>query len=387
MFWQKKDHFPEIVLYDRVLLLCTLILVAIGFVMVSSTTISLNPNAPFAYVKKEAIHLILATIICTAILFVRATFWKKISAISLFFTLFLLILVLFISPTINGASRWISLGFMNFQPAELTKLVFFCYLASYLSRKVDEVQTTFWGFCKPMMVLLVLSVLLLKQPDLGTVITLFIVTLGVLFIAGAKVWQFIVLIFAGVISFSLLIIFEPYRLKRVTGFLDPWQDQYDSGYQLTNSLMAIGNGGFWGKGLGNSIRKLGYLPEAHTDFIFAIIGEELGYIGCIFVLVLMGVLVWRAISIGRKSLSFNHLFSGYFACQIALWFSCQTLINVGVVSGLLPTKGLTFPLVSYGGSSLLIMLIAVAILLRIDFENRQLQVQVRSVGKKHDKRS
>src|SRR5699024_3073192 len=160
----------------------------------------------------------------------------------------------------------------------------FCFLASYLARRVVEVQNSFWGFCKPMLIIIVVSILLLKQPDLGTVIVIFVVTLGILFVAVAKLWQFFAIIGSGIIAFTVLILIEPYRLKRVTAFLNPWEDQYNTGYQLTNSLMAIGNGGWWGQGLGNSVRKLGYLPEAHTDFIFAVIAEELGYIGCILIL-------------------------------------------------------------------------------------------------------
>lgn len=373
---------PSTSLYDRTLFWSVVGLAILGFIMVASASIAISENNPFMYAKKEFVHYILAICLGLLVLNIPASRWQQHSFSLLIITIIMLFVVLIVGSSVKGAARWLPLGVMNFQPAELTKLAFFCYLASYLSRKVEEVQRSFWGFCKPMGVMLVLSVLLLKQPDLGTVIVIFTVTLGILFVAGAKLWQFIAIISSGVTAFVLLIIFEPYRLKRVTAFMNPWEDQYNTGYQLTNSLMAIGNGGLWGQGLGNSLRKLGYLPEAHTDFIFAIIAEELGYVGCVLILCIVFFIALKAMKIGLKALQLKCQFSGYFACQIGIWFGFQSLVNVGVTSGLLPTKGLTLPLVSYGGSSLIIMCTAVAILLRIDFENRRLQIQARVRSKK-----
>lgn len=365
------------ILYDRSLLWTILGLISFGIVMVTSASMPISESRPFFYTQRELIQLGLALLIMLISLYIPIYRWKQMSAFLLLATIIMLIAVLFVGSSIKGASRWIPLGVFNFQPAELAKLSLFCYLASYLTRKSSEVQNSFWGFVKPMSVMAVLSFLLLKQPDLGTVIVLFTVTLGILFIAGAKLWQFICILGAGIFSVVLLILFEPYRLTRFTTFLDPWKDPTGSGYQLTSSLMAIGNGGFWGQGLGNSIRKLGYLPEAHTDFIFSIIAEELGYIGVIAILILLFFLTFKALAIGFRSLSIDSLFSGYLACQIGIWFGFQTFVNIGVTSGLLPTKGLTLPFVSYGGSSLIVMSIAVALLLRIDFEFREQQVQAR----------
>ncbi|WP_392560820.1 cell division protein FtsW [Orbus sturtevantii] len=379
MRWFYINHHVDAqsMLYDRSLLWTVIGLMVFGVLMVTSASMTISESSPFFYTQRELAQLGLALCIMLAVLYIPIIRWKQASTVLLLLTITMLIVVLFVGSSIKGASRWIPLGIFNFQPAELAKLALFCYLASYLTRKSDEVQNKFWGFFKPMTVMLVLSLLLLKQPDLGTVIVLFSVTLGILFIAGARLWQFLAILGTGVFSVILLILFEPYRLVRFTTFLDPWKDPTGSGYQLTSSLMAIGNGGFWGQGLGNSVRKLGYLPEAHTDFIFSIIAEELGYVGVVAILALLFFLTFKALSIGYRSLSIGSLFSGYLACQIGIWFGFQTFVNIGVTSGMLPTKGLTLPFVSYGGSSLIIMSTAVALLLRIDFEFRQEQIQAR----------
>lgn len=373
-----KNHVnAQSMLYDRALLWAIIGLMVFGVLMVTSASMAISESKPFFYTQRELVQLGLALFVMLIALYIPTYRWKQASTILLLVSIVMLIVVLFVGSSIKGAARWIPLGVFNFQPAELSKLALFCYLASYLTRKSDEVQSSFWGFFKPMTVMLVLSLLLLKQPDLGTVIVLFSVTLGILFIAGARLWQFIAILGTGIFSVILLILFEPYRLVRFTTFLDPWKDPNGSGYQLTSSLMAIGNGGFWGQGLGNSVRKLGYLPEAHTDFIFSIIAEELGYVGVLAILALLFFLTFKALSIGYRSLSVGSLFPGYLACQIGIWFGFQTFVNIGVTSGMLPTKGLTLPFISYGGSSLIIMSLAVALLLRIDFEFRQEQIQAR----------
>lgn len=377
LFRVRQNVNAQKMFYDRSLLWTVMGLVAIGLIMVTSASLSIKETQPLFYTQRELIQLGLSLLLIVIVLYIPTFRWQQASVGLLFISIGMLIIVLFIGSSVKGAARWIPLGIFTFQPAELSKLALFCYLASYLSRKTNEVQSSFWGFFKPMTIMLVLSILLLKQPDLGTVIVLFFVTLGILFIAGAKLWQFIAILATGIFSVILLILFEPYRFKRFTTFLDPWKDSSGSGYQLTNSLMSIGHGGFWGKGLGNSVQKLGYLPEAHTDFIFSIVSEELGYVGVIGVLALLFFLTFKALSIGYRALSIGSLFSGYLACQIGIWFGFQTFVNVGVTSGMLPTKGLTLPFISYGGSSLIIMSLAVAILLRIDFEFRQESIQAR----------
>lgn len=370
-------------LYDRSLLWLSCGLAMIGFVMVTSASMAVGQHMlddAFLFAKREAFYMALALALALITLRIPMETWQRYSNIMLLVVVVLLLIVLVIGSSVNGASRWIALGSLRLQPAELSKLALFCYLASYLVRKAEEVRNNFWGFFKPMGVIVILSVLLLAQPDLGTVVVLFVTTLAILFLAGAKLWQFIAIISSGLFAVALLIIAEPYRIRRVTSFWNPWQDPFGSGYQLTQSLMAFGRGELWGQGLGNSVQKLEYLPEAHTDFIFSIIGEELGYIGVAFALLMVFMVAFRAMSIGRHALKIEQRFSGFLACSIGIWFSFQSLVNVGAATGMLPTKGLTLPLISYGGSSLMVMSTAIVILLRIDHETRLAATQAFTRG-------
>ncbi|PIJ49750.1 cell division protein FtsW [Erwinia sp. OLTSP20] len=379
----KESDANVIVLYDRTLLWLTFGLAVMGFVMVTSASMPVGQrmsNDPFFFARRDAFYLALAFGLALITLRIPMAIWQRYSNVMLMVSLVMLLIVLVVGSSVNGASRWIALGPLRIQPAELSKLSLFCYLASYLVRKVEEVRNNFWGFCKPMGVMVLLAVLLLAQPDLGTVVVLFVTTLAMLFLAGAKLWQFLAIIGSGIFAVVLLIIAEPYRMRRVTSFWNPWEDPFGSGYQLTQSLMAFGRGELWGQGLGNSVQKLEYLPEAHTDFIFSIIGEELGYIGVVFTLLMVFFVSFRAMSIGRRALEIDQRFSGFLACSIGVWFSFQALVNVGAAAGMLPTKGLTLPLISYGGSSLLIMSTAIVLLLRIDFETRLAKAQAFSRG-------
>lgn len=374
----RDNDAVNMVLYDRTLLWLTFGLAIIGFVMVTSASMPIGQRLaddPFLFAKRDALYLGLAFGLSLVTLRIPMEVWQRYSNVMLLMSIVMLLIVLVVGSSVNGASRWIALGPLRIQPAELSKLSLFCYLASYLVRKVEEVRSNFWGFCKPMGVMVVLAVLLLAQPDLGTVVVLFITTLAMLFLAGAKMWQFLAIIGSGVFAVMLLIIAEPYRMRRVTSFWNPWADPFGSGYQLTQSLMAFGRGEFWGQGLGNSVQKLEYLPEAHTDFIFSILGEELGYIGVVLALLMVFFVAFRAMSIGRRALEIDQRFSGFLACAIGVWFSFQALVNVGAAAGMLPTKGLTLPLISYGGSSLLIMSTAIVLLLRIDYETRLTKAQ------------
>ncbi|MBH3209115.1 cell division protein FtsW [Serratia marcescens] len=374
----RDNDAVNMVLYDRTLLWLTFGLAFIGFVMVTSASMPIGQRLaddPFLFAKRDALYLGLAFGLSLVTLRIPMEVWQRYSNVMLLMSIVMLLIVLVVGSSVNGGSRWIALGPLRIQPAELSKLSLFCYLASYLVRKVEEVRSNFWGFCKPMGVMVVLAVLLLAQPDLGTVVVLFITTLAMLFLAGAKMWQFLAIIGSGVFAVVLLIIAEPYRMRRVTSFWNPWADPFGSGYQLTQSLMAFGRGEFWGQGLGNSVQKLEYLPEAHTDFIFSILGEELGYIGVVLALLMVFFVAFRAMSIGRRALEIDQRFSGFLACAIGVWFSFQALVNVGAAAGMLPTKGLTLPLISYGGSSLLIMSTAIVLLLRIDYETRLTKAQ------------
>jgi len=292
--------------------------------------------------------------------------------------------VLLIGRNVNGSTRWLVVGPITIQAAEPAKLFFFCYLAGYMVRRYDEVTENLKGFIKPLVVFFILALLLLAQPDLGTVVVMLATTMGLLFLAGAKLWQFFALLFAGVLAVVALIVDSEYRLARVTSFWDPWADPFGSGYQLTQSLMAYGRGNWFGQGLGNSLQKLEFLPEAHTDFVMAILAEELGFTGVMVVLLLMLWLVIRALQIGNQALASERAFEGFLAYAIGIWFSFQTAVNIGASAGILPTKGLTLPLVSYGGSSLIIMSVTVAVLLRIDFELRVAGVQALDKGRKRE---
>lgn len=368
-----RTSSPE-ALFDRQLVWIAFGLMLIGLVMVTSASFPISSrltDQPFHFMFRHAIFLLLAFLTSSMVLQVPLDRWMKYSSLLLGISFFLLIVVLVVGKSVNGASRWIPLGLFNLQPAEVAKLSLFIFMSGYLVRKHDEVRQTFFGgFLKPIMVFGTLAVLLLGQPDLGTVIVMLVTLFGMLFIAGAKLSQFLALMVAGVLAVVALIVAEPYRIRRVTSFLDPWEDPFGSGYQLTQSLMAFGRGEWFGQGLGNSIQKLEYLPEAHTDFVFAVLAEELGFIGVVLVLVLIFSLVLKAIFIGKKAFQHDQQFGGYLAFGIGIWFAFQTLVNVGAAAGMVPTKGLTLPLISYGGSSLIIMSVAVSILLRIDHECR-----------------
>ena len=361
-------------IYDRQLLALALSLMSVGLVIVASASITEGvslQNDAFFFVKRHLIFLVLCLLCAVGTLYVPVRYWQQWGGQLLIFSILMLLLVLVVGHSVNGAKRWLPLGPFNLQPAETAKLVLLTYLSGYLVRRIDEVRGRFSGFVKPLALVFCMALLLLAQPDLGSVVVLFVTTLGLLFLAGARVVQFALMILMGVAALVMLTLFEPYRMRRVTPFMDPWADPFGSGYQLTQSLMAFGRGGFLGQGLGNSVQKLEYLPEAHTDFVFAILGEELGYFGVLVVLALQLALVIKALQIGRKALSEEKQFEGYVSCGIGIWFGFQTVINVGAAAGMLPTKGLTLPLVSYGGSSLIAMSIAVALLLRIDFEMRR----------------
>ena len=369
----------ELVLYDRVLVVLTLALMAIGLVMVSSASFPVADRLtgqPFYFIFRHAAYLLLTMAVIAVVVQIPMQFWQDRSAMLLLGAIALLVAVLLIGHTVNGAKRWIKVGPITIQAAEIAKLCFFTYMASYLARRYEEVRENLKGFIKPLAVLFTMAALLLAEPDLGTVVVMSATVIGMLFLAGARLWQFFAVLLTCTASTVLLIVLEQYRMRRILSFWDPWQDPFGSGYQLTQSLMAFGRGNIDGQGLGNSIQKLQYLPEAHTDFIMAVMAEELGFIGIAFVLALFLCLVVRTMLLGRRALADNKPFSGFLAYGIAIWFSFQAMVNVGAAAGLLPTKGLTLPLISYGGTSLLVSGVAIAMLLRIDYELRLAHLKV-----------
>ncbi|GGZ07815.1 MAG: cell division protein FtsW [Shewanella sp.] len=376
--WFADRSAPGMQLYDRKLLFAVLSLIGFGFVMVMSASMpeaqSLTGN-PFYFVERHVGYLAGCVVIAAVVLQVDMQRWQQLSPLMLLVVGLMLVAVLLVGTSVNGATRWLSLGPIRIQVAEVAKFAFSVYMAGYLVRRHQEVRENAKGFYKPIAVFAVYAVLILMQPDLGTVVVLFVVTVGLLFLAGARLLDFFALILAGTMAFVLLVLLEPYRMRRVTSFLDPWQDPFGSGYQLTQSLMAYGRGDWLGQGLGNSIQKLEYLPEAHTDFIFAIIGEELGFVGIIAVLAVLLFVSLRALRLGHQCLAMERPFEGYLAYAIGIWICFQTVVNVGASIGMLPTKGLTLPFISYGGSSLWVMTAAAMVLLRIDYERRLSLIQ------------
>ena len=381
-WWNREDGAP----YDKLFLTVLLLIVAIGVVMVTSASVPVATRLydnELHFTIRHLVYLALGFSAAVVVINIPVQWWHNSNMLLLLAAIVLLIAVLLFGRNVNGSTRWLALGPIGIQAAEPAKLFFFVYLSSYLVRRHDEVRENLKGFIKPLIVLFAFAVLLLMQPDLGTVIVMFATAVALLFLAGAKLWQFFCLIFTGLMAIGVLIVYSEYRWKRVTAFLDPWADPFGSGYQLTQSLMAFGRGGWFGQGLGNSIQKLEYLPEAHTDFILAVIAEETGFVGVTMLLALVFLLVYRALWIGQRALAKQMSFHGFLAYALAIWIGFQSAVNIGVATGALPTKGLTFPFVSSGGSSLIIMLAAAALLLRIDFEVRLKGKQAISGGR-HD---
>lgn len=368
--------------YDRWLILLISCLVGVGLLMVASASIAISDHQyhqPFYFFYKQLIFLLLGVALGSVVVQVEILVWEKISGILLVSVMVLLALVLIpgIGHAINGSMRWIGYGPASIQVSEVAKFVVVIYIASYLMRKNDEIHTSLMGFLKPMFLLSVIAVLLLREPDFGATAVIMATALGMMFLGGMLLRHFVFL-FGIVLSFlAVLAISEPYRMKRLTTFLDPWANPFGNGYQLTQSLMAFGRGGWFGAGLGQSIQKVFYLPEAHTDFLFSVIAEELGLIGVLVVIVLFTLLILRVFAIGRQAQKLNQHFAGFVSYGFAFWIAIQFMVNIGVSSGILPTKGLTLPLMSYGGSSMLITCVVFAVILRIDYENRMIQLGLR----------
>jgi len=370
--------------YDRSLLVLVFTLMGIGLVIVASASmpegIALSAD-PFRFLKRHLIYIILCLFVLAAVVSIPIDRWHKYTPLILLLSTLGLLAVLIIGTEVNGSVRWLRLGPLNIQPSEFAKLSVVLFISSYLIRRQREVIDTIKGFIKPLAILALLAMLLLLQPDLGSTVVIVVIMMGMLFIANARMISFVGIAVALLSVIILLIVTSPYRMARVFGFLDPWSDPFGRSYQLTQSLMAFGRGGWFGEGLGNSVQKLEYLPEAHTDFIMAILAEELGFIGVSIVIILEFVLVYKAFSIGKRALEKNYVFAGYVAIGIAIWFAFQTAVNIGAASGIAPTKGLTLPLISYGGSSLITIAIAVGLVLRIDFETRINSAQARITKK------
>lgn len=370
----KKFSF-QVFFSDRMLLLGTSLLLTVGLLMVDSSSMVISDRqfgTPFHYLFHQIIFLAGSICIAGIIMQIPIYYWRRWSGYLLLLTFILLILVLLpgIGHTVNGSSRWFHLGFFSLQVSEFTKFFAIIYIASFLLRHQKEVQTKLSGFLKPLLVISLISILLLLEPDFGATTVIFITAIGMIFLAGARLWQFIFLLLLGSGVLAYLAVSSPYRLERLTSFVNPWSNAFDSGYQLTQSLIAFGRGGILGVGLGNSIQKLFYLPEAHTDFLFAVLAEEFGLFGELVVIALFILVISRALYIGRRAFIQENRFSAYLAYGLGIWLALQVIISIGVNCGILPTKGLTLPFMSYGGSSILMSLMVVAVLLRIAYESK-----------------
>ena len=359
-----------------------------GFVILASASISISDSAagnPFFYIQRQLLAAAIGTVAGSICLFIPLQVWQNLGPLMLFAGLALLVVVLVpgVGHEVNGSTRWVRVGIMNLQVSEPARLCFIMYLAGYLVRRNKALREEFVGFLRPMLVLTLACVLLLKEPDFGAAIVLLATALTMLFVAGARIRDFIVFFTAAVLAVVALTVTAPYRMKRLTGFLDPWADPYDSGFQLTQSLIAIGRGEWFGVGLGDSVQKLFYLPEAHTDFVFAVFAEEFGLLGSLVLIGLFLALLWRVFKLGIRAHEAERFFEAYLAMGLGTWLGLQAFINVGVNMGMLPTKGLTLPLISYGRSSLIITMICIGLLLRIHHE---LAVDAKPVNRKRGRR-
>lgn len=358
---------------DWVLLFIALGLASFGVVMVASASIDFAAQVygdPWYFVKRHIIFLVLALIAGFLVFNVPVPLWNRWSILLLLAGVGLLIAVLIpgVGKTVNGAQRWFSLGPISVQASEVAKFCFIIFFASFLARSTSEFQERWSAFFKLIIILGLFVVLLLLEPDFGSAVVLCTTAGAMMFMAGVPIIRFILLTLTGVIGLAMLAVFSPYRWQRLVTFLDPWADQFSSGYQLVQSLIAFGRGEWSGLGLGNSVQKLFFLPEAHTDFIFAIIAEEFGLLGATVLVFAFSVLVWRIVQMARLASRLQQPFTAFTSIGIGVIFAAQAFINMGVASGLLPTKGLTLPFVSAGGSSLIVSCCLMALLLRMRME-------------------
>lgn len=394
--------------FDVSLLWMVILMTAFSLVMIYSASIAYAASEggnQFSFVSKQAMFVGASVLGCLGLSLLSMSFWRKIIPFYFAFSAILLVVVLFVGREINGATRWIHIGPVNLQPTELFKLATVLYLSSLFTRREEvlrsmdslglkplfvglfnaflcpfskEARQKTWQKLKkfknillPIVMIALGLVFVMAQPDFGSFVVIVSITMGMLFLAGFPWKYFAVLVLSVLAGMGVMILAAPYRMARVSAFLDPWGDPLGKGYQLTHSLMAIARGEWFGQGLGASLEKRFYLPEAHTDFIFAVIGEEFGFVGMCILVFCYGWLVMRAFSIGKQARDSGLMFSAYVANGIGIWVGIQSFFNIGVNIGILPTKGLTLPLMSYGGSAVAVMLVCVTLLLRIDYENRK----------------
>lgn len=358
---------------DTVLLIAVLSLLVMGLVMVASASMTVADRQlgqPFYYLVRQSLFIGIGLCAAVVMMSISLEVWDKYGTRLLFVGILLLVIVLLpgIGREINGSTRWLSLGVFNLQPSELVKLFVVMYLPGYLVRHNTEVRTSITGLVKPMALLLVICALLLLEPDFGAAAVILVTGMGIMFLGGVRFTHFTLFMTLILSALAALALSSPYRLERLTTFLNPWSDPFNSGFQLTQALIAFGRGEVFGVGLGDSIQKLFYLPESHTDFLLAVMAEEVGLLGVLLVIALFTCIVVRSFVIARQAEQQERPFAAYLAYGIGIWTGLQAFINIGVNMGILPTKGLTLPLMSYGGSSIVVSCMAMALLLRIHYE-------------------
>ena len=371
--------------FDPLLVWSALGLLLFGLVMVYSSSIATAEGSKFTgyqssfFLIRHSVFLAIGLLLGVVAFQIPMRFWQQFAPLLflLGFVLIGIVLIPHIGRSVNGAQRWLPLGPINLQPSELMKLFSVLYAADYTTRKLADMDSFRRGFVPMAIVMVLVGGLLLREPDFGAFVVIISIAMGILFLGGINVRMFSILFVVLIIAFVVLIWTSPYRRERIFGFMDPWQDEYGRGYQLSHALIAFGRGEWFGVGLGASVEKLFYLPEAHTDFLLAVIAEELGFVGVSVVVCAFALLIQRAFAIGRQSLTLDRVYGGLVAQGIGIWFGIQSFINMGVNMGLLPTKGLTLPLMSFGGSGIVANCIALAILLRTDYENRSVMRGVR----------
>ena len=365
-----------------------ILLAMLGLLMVTSASMVISERQygyPFYYFARHLIYLCLSTGAAAIVCLLPVSFWSRYARAILLAVAFLLVLVLIpgIGRVVNGSRRWLHLGFITLQVSEFAKLAMAIFMADYLARRHHEVIHKLSGFIRPLCVLSLIGILLLAEPDFGATTVITLMVLSLLFLVGVRLWPFGLMAGSVATILAVLALTSPYRLARITSFLDPWVHPFGSGYQLTQSLIAFGRGGFWGVGLGNSIQKLFYLPEAHTDFVYAVLAEELGVWGQLLVISLFAIFIGRGLIIARRLLR-QQPFAAYLSFALSIWIALQAMINIGVNAGVLPTKGLTLPFISYGGSSLLAGGVVVGLMLRLASDAAQASVAAHTRQRVHN---
>jgi cell division protein FtsW len=372
-----KPRPPERFHFDQTLLATCLTLLGIGFVMVASSSMHLGVKMAddvSYYPFKQLVHIVLGLLFAAGVLAIPMKTWRRVGQPLFIVGLILLLVVLIpgLGVKVNGSTRWLSILGLRIQVSEIMKFISVVYMAGYITRHSEHVRKSIFGLLRPLLLLSVASILLLLEPDFGSAVVIIIIAMGMMFLGGARLSPFAFLVATIAGAASTLAYTSPYRWKRIVSFLEPWEHAKDSGYQLTQALISFGRGEVSGVGLGNGLQKLFYLPEAHTDFLFSVLGEELGLVGVMLIIALFTTLILRGFSIAAQAEGVGEHFSALVAYGLVIWFGFQAFVNMGVNMGILPTKGLTLPLMSYGGGSMIIMCAAIAVLFRIHYEITEL---------------